>query len=647
MVTKKLLGVLFFSSVCTHVLAGTDLYMEQAGVMDSVLSNQSPQFAIKFGKGLVSADFNGDGKSDLAVGAPRESSPRGIELAGNVVVYMSADLSSLGAEDFAANATHTIIAGTGVGESLGSSLAAGDLNGDGFSDLIINAPAELDSLDPNSPDQRIFVFYGAADFPKSQAMDSSRHADVTISHTRGDTVSNTWKTLDVCNMATGDINGDKYDDLVICDDTNNVFHVLFGNSSRWASAIDLKTNADMIITPPNYTDLFADNGIRGLAIGDLNADGIDDLALGISKETVGSLDQAGQVYIVYGKNNSNFSSSIALETDANMVISGGLKKDQIGGSLAIGDINGNGSADLLIGAPLSGWGISSTTGKGRVLAVYDIASKTSPLDLYYDANLTLTRAGGEIGEYTGDSLLASDINADGIADILIGAPGGERQNGSVHIVYGASNLATEIDLETQADISLITPKCPHNLCGSQMGGQLAVADLNNDGKSDLAVSAYEATGGGYSGGWVALLLDIANKGAPVINGSCSANDLSSCNTESACLSIGANWNGSACKSFITTLDLNNFVLSIPMVTASPLGSFSVSMTLDLATFQFVLDPNVQPASALVANPATLDLVTGNLYLPELLIGTDNYNANLQYQADSSPMRFSISNYQLN
>ncbi|SEH06762.1 FG-GAP repeat protein [Candidatus Venteria ishoeyi] len=613
---QKLIGTGLLVLSCS-VWAITDLNIKDQGVVDLMLTGESPfnTFSPDFASSLVTADLNGDQVMDLIVSTPDEVSFRGISESGQVAAFFGgSSFKALSSPVNPADEKESfVISGTLEGENLGMHMTAGDFNQDGFDDLVIYAP----KFGQNDEGPRLYVLYGKTDF--SAKMEMPTHADSVFTHTHGAEISNTWNSMEVLNLATGDVNGDTVDDLVVADGINNVFHVVFGQAGqKWAAAVDLSTGADATLRPDDFADPWSvnlSNNATGLSVADLNADGISDIAVGVTEEAAGNLEKAGQVYVVYGK--VGLSGAIDLSSAADIKISGALNKDQIGGSLAAGDLDNNGKADLIIGAPLSGHGQLGTTGIGRVFVVKDVAERGAALDLFLDADITLKLSDGtgRIGFYTGYTLSTKDLNNDGIADLTIGTPNafsGSGTNGWVHVIYGATTLQANYDLDVDGDLGIYTPEPPELLCCGEMGNTLDIADMDNDGKADLLLGAPRG-GLTLSNGMVHVLFDAANKQTGGV------------------------------EEVVATLDAMTFQLYMPVVTVtgSPLTIWARINLIDPIQLIFELPLDGFGATTESSTQASnFDGNTGRLTIPKLRFSDILYTVDL-VAVSVDPIRFQV------
>ncbi len=471
----------------------------------------------KLGQSMAIGDFNGDGKDDAAIGAPQQHSADGtVNDVGFVsVLFGSAAIKDLDGKVTPDETTPSMegvrIFGTTDRAYVGQRLAAGDLNNDGKDDLVI-----VSQYNNNKYEQtRVYVVYGKSSFdPKELKMPDN--ADVVMQRDE----------CRISSLAIGDINGDKIADLVLCDNRKERVYFLYGGTSNWNAAINLATDSDVVITRNGGTggtlntgDLFYANAdsalgdLQGLALGDVNKDGTDDIILGVPKEDTTGRANGGMVYVFYGKN--NFPQSLDVLA-ADVKIKGAVAGDQAGASLAAGDVNGDGYEDIIVGAPEAMMGVSgSSAGVGKVQVVYSGASLDAEIDLLDQADITLDLSEDvrNIGDKTGYTVSAEDINGDGKADITISSPWAKKltdANGWVHVVYGGTTLKTSYELDKDADIRILAPDPTADLSKGLMGTSLGIGDLNADGKQDMIIGAPEGILG-TSKGFAVILFDPAGK----------------------------------------------------------------------------------------------------------------------------------------
>ena len=252
------------------------------------------------------------------------------------------------------------------------------------------------------------------------------------------------------SFGAGDFNVDGKIDLAVAESLNGNVYIFYNGS----------------ITTENYTG--ADVAISGfgvgaisMTVGDFNADGENDLAVG----TIAFIGYQGRAYIFYG-------GSIITETasGADVIIETGVANLYFGSSMTAGDFNADGRTDLAVGA----YGYSSYI--GRTYVFYNDGSIPTTMDT---ADVIIT---GEAGSYFGNSMVSGDFNSDGKIDLAVG--------GYAYDVGSATNEG-RVYIYTFND-PVLTGETSSNLGISMISG-----DFNADGKTDLIVgaNAYSSSAG--------------------------------------------------------------------------------------------------------------------------------------------------------
>ncbi len=347
---------------------------------------------IDFGIALASGDWNRDGRTDLAIGAPGASNSEDSSFDGQVIIYLGAQnfgrssvtiRSPLPPEEF-------------VGGYFGGALANGDVDGDGRSDLIVGAWF-LDA---------VVILYGGN----------------TIGARRTTLRGNIDEEYYGFAVAAGDLNKDGLADIAI--------GAPFGGSTG-AGAVyvflgrkQLSSRPDFVLQNPHpavgSTDPENPAFASSLAVADLNGDGYADLIVGSPNTSEAS--RTGRVYIFFGGPTLRDTPDLTLEEPAPQAGSA------FGYALATGDLNGDGKNDLAIGA--IGASVGGRSRAGRVY-IYSGGDTIGPTP-----TATLDPPTPETGGEFGTALAIGDFNRDGKPDLAVGAPGLARRAGRVLLYLG-------------------------------------------------------------------------------------------------------------------------------------------------------------------------------------------------------------------
>lgn len=298
-------------------------------------------------------------------------------------------------------------------------------------------------------------------------------------------------------IATCDANGDGVDDVVIAADLadgvsgarydSGEAWLVLGQRKRWQGSKPITQLATTRIVGP---DMFDSVG-RAVACGDLNGDGFDDIVLGAINANGASNDApaTGEAHIIFGR--PVWPPSIDLLLGVSTVLYGENRDDNFGDLLSIGDLNADGTDDLVVGAH---YGENSTyTGTPGRAYIFSGRNTWPPrLDASTQANVRILGRGA-LQDFFGDDHTVGDLNQDNIADLVIAAPAGDGQNdsrpdaGEIFILRGRSNWPSVIDLSSDSPDTYIVGPDITDRVGNLRG--LAIGDLDGDGNPEIFVGS--------------------------------------------------------------------------------------------------------------------------------------------------------------
>ncbi len=376
-------------------------------------------------------DLNGDGYCDAIIGAGGANSYQ-----GQVKIYFGS--SSM--DDVADLTLNRENASDHFGKS---ATCAGDINGDGYKDVIVGA--EGYDADGEFETGKAYIFWGGAN------MDAT--ADRTLS---GETAFDYFGISAAC---AGDVNGDGFDDVIIGAYLNDETGTDAGKSYVYFGGENMDINVDIMNYGENNEDNF---GFSVSAAGDMNGDGLDDYLVGANQnDNNGS--NSGRAYL--------FCNSITGRDVNDLFITGESSSSYLGYSVSFaGDVNGDGDDDVIIGA------LGYSIGQGRAYIMYGRTDENN--------SPSIMMTGENNGDYFGKSVSgAGDINGDGYDDVIVGASGNDNagsEAGRAYIYFGSAVMDNIIDLVLHGSGA-----------GDEFGLSVSGAgDVNGDGFSDVIVGAH-------------------------------------------------------------------------------------------------------------------------------------------------------------
>ncbi|MBI3951108.1 MAG: FG-GAP repeat protein [Acidobacteria bacterium] len=422
---------------------------------------------VGFGHGVASGDVNGDGISDIIAGSVL-STAGGATNAGLAFVFFGGSPPNT-MPDFALQSPEPE-----AQARFGWDIAVGDVNGDGFGDIIVSALLANGGTNGRG---EAYVFFGG--------LAINAQADVTLQSPSdlGPSSHFGW------SIGTGDINGDGIEDVIVGAETVRVMgndqageaFVYFGRRP-FTGALGLTLRSPNVERAGSFGN--------AVAVADFNKDGFEDVAIAAPGQTVGGTDNAGHVFIFFGGPSFDASADLTLQ-DANP-----RKTGRFGFAIAAGDVNGDGFQDLVVGAtnppppPRR-----SPTNEGEVHVFFGGTSMHST----FDTKLTQRSVDG-----FGSALAVADVDRDGKGDIIVGVPTPDLRGGDAGQVRVFLNRPS---LDDTADFILQTMP-PER--GDLLGDRVTAGDFNGDRRIDVIAGAPNPPpvfgGGGGGPGKVVVFL---------------------------------------------------------------------------------------------------------------------------------------------
>jgi len=441
----------------------------------------------QLGYSINHGDINGDGYTDLILGAPLSSEPAVLDRAGSVfVVFGDENILDQALDLRILNGNNGFrINGVNPRQQVGLSLTTLDINADGILDIVLSA-GDGYSNETGS----LFVVFGStsgfnSDIPVD-SLDGSNGFKVTGLKNFPTNAQN-FNAKSTVSLASGDVNADGIDDLIIGQPSDSRTDILFGSTTSFGSTFDLSaidgTNG-LNTTPLNDFSKFGSS----VASGDINGDNIDDIIIGER----GSNNGRGRTYIAFGS--SNLSNPIRLDslngTNGFTVFPSRTisKTGGMGNSVASGDINADNIDDIIIGAPLTyvphPGVVSHTQSEGEVNIIF---GKNSGHENEFKLDsLNGSNGFSLIGDYSnklGTIVESGDVNGDNIDDVLVYSSFISSYSGRVNIILGkSSSFQKQLNI-TDTDIVITGNSYDY------LGTSMAVGDLDNDGINEVLLGA--------------------------------------------------------------------------------------------------------------------------------------------------------------
>jgi hypothetical protein len=456
---------------------------------------------------LAVGDFNDDGIDDLLIGARFADGPDDSrrEVGEAYVIFGWPSLG--GTIDLAQGEENLIIFGErgGVGEKpgdqLGYGVAAADVNDDGIDDIIVSAPMSEGIEDPDYRNDRgeAYVIFGRTDLGGSVDIAEGQQ-DVTIIAAEGFSLMGD-------SVATGDVNGDGIDDIILGapfagrvpgsphggprTELGEVYAV-FGSATLDGIISIPEGDQDFTISGPEQYSELGD----AVAVGDVNDDGIDDIIAVAESGSPpdGTRDNAGEAYVVFGSKNLGGKVDIA-KGEQDLAILGAGANDALGFCVSSGDINDDDIDDIVLVAQRAAGAGRARNTSGEAYVIFGSPDLGGTIDVL-SGDQDITIFGADAHDLLSSCSAGHDVNGDGIGDILLGTsfgrgPANDRDGaGEAYVIFGSSTLGAVLDLAlNNYEVVLFGAEA-----GDRLGSAATAGDLNGDGKQEIILVASQTAG---------------------------------------------------------------------------------------------------------------------------------------------------------
>lgn len=440
------------------------------------------------------SDFNGDGKPDLAIGAPGERVGAKVGAGAVYVLYGSSEgLTADGAQRWTQDSPG-ITDSTQSGDTFGWAVASGDFDGDGFDDLAIGVVNE--DLGTLRSAGVVHVLYGSDQGLRATGSQYWTQARTGTGQNEGfDHFGNA--------LASGNFGRSAHDELAI-----GVPGETIGSEERAGSVTILVGSSEGLRATgaQGFTQTLGaveqdDHFGSALAAENFGRSAHDELAVGAPQEDIGSVADAGHVSVYYGSTTGlAVDASAQAWTSSSAQLGAEQEFEEFGDALAAGDVGGSAEADLAIGAPQRAANIVSPNA-GAVAVLHGAPGGLSSAQAVAIDQEAIGLDVDWPSDGFGSSLAVADMGRNGKGDLAIGAPGSLQGRGALFVVYSVGGTVdpTQAAQFEQQDLGLQADDL------DRFGFALLAARFDGTGKADLAVGIPNDDLGSVRGGSVVVM----------------------------------------------------------------------------------------------------------------------------------------------